>query len=129
MSAERYTYRPGCLDITTAPEPGTIETCSCFTLLQGFDAGLYGYEDIVSDMDFKFTVSDLLSWNPWIGSSEADCDAGLYAGLVGNDERPLCLDGVGGSPGTDPVTPPGPTQPGIVKNCQAYHLAVAGDGC
>jgi hypothetical protein len=75
-------------------------------------------------------VSDLLGWNSWIGSSEADCDAGLYAGLAAADQRPLCINGVGGgSPGPDPVTPPGPTQPGIVEGCQAYYLAVAGDGC
>ena len=126
-SEERDTSGGECLEITTTPEPGTIDTCSCFTLLNGFDAGKYLCEDIVHSKNF--TVSDLLNWNSWIGSSEADCDAGLYAGLAATDERPLCINGVGGSPGTDPVTPPGPTQPGIVDGCRAYYLAVAGDGC
>lgn len=68
-------------------------------------------------------MSDLVGWNLWIGD-EADCDAGLYAGLAPTDERPLCIDG-----GGDPVIPPGPTQPGIVDGCRAYYLAVADDGC
>ncbi|KAK0724574.1 hypothetical protein B0H67DRAFT_641092 [Lasiosphaeris hirsuta] len=107
-ATESDTLGGECLNnITTALEPGTIDTCSCFTLLSGFDAGNYLCEDIVHSKNF--TVSDLVSWNSWIGSSEADCDAGLYAGLAATDERPLCINGVGGTLGTDPVTPPGPT--------------------
>ncbi|KAK2013707.1 LysM domain-containing protein [Colletotrichum eremochloae] len=132
-ATERETSSGECLKIAET-EPGTIDTCSCFTLLNGFDAGSYLCEDIVQGKDF--TVSDLVSWNPWIGS-EGDCDAGLYAGLAPSGERALCISGAGGAgggggspPGTDdPVTPPGPTQPGIVEGCRAYYLAVAGDGC
>ena len=27
------------------------------------------------------------------------------------------------------ITPPTPTQSGVVKNCAGYHTAVPGDGC
>lgn len=50
-----------CLPITIPLEPGTIDTCSCFTLLDWFDAGLYLCEDIAEDV--KIIILDLLSWN------------------------------------------------------------------
>ncbi|KAK3903289.1 hypothetical protein C8A05DRAFT_32982 [Staphylotrichum tortipilum] len=48
QATERSTSGGWCLEITT-PEPSTISTCSCFTLLDGFDTGLYLYMDIVHD--------------------------------------------------------------------------------
>ncbi|KZL86126.1 hypothetical protein CI238_09105 [Colletotrichum incanum] len=106
-----------------SPEPGTVETCSCFTTVNGYNAGNYLCEDLVQGRNI--TVADLVSWNSWIGT-EADCDAGLYAGLADADERAVCTNA---SNGPGPVTPPGPTQPGIVTGCRAYYVAVGGDGC
>ncbi|KAH6839433.1 hypothetical protein B0I37DRAFT_400041 [Chaetomium sp. MPI-CAGE-AT-0009] len=53
------------------PYPGTVPSCSCFTTVIGYDAGLYGCEDIAHDQNI--TMSDLVSWNPWVGS-ESSCD-------------------------------------------------------
>ncbi|KAK2610141.1 hypothetical protein N8I77_003595 [Diaporthe amygdali] len=33
------------------------------------------------------------------------------------------------APTTTAVSPPGPTQPGIVANCNKWHVVVSGDGC
>ncbi|RYP81114.1 hypothetical protein DL770_005977 [Monosporascus sp. CRB-9-2] len=131
-----------CIDIEE-PYPDTILSCSCFTRIRGHDAGLYTCEDLAHDQNI--TVSDLVSWNSWIGAHSA-CDIGLYADMAETGERPVCV-GVGGSgPITSGstvtptatsqptsistvVSPGGPTQTGIVVGCRKYYVAVSGDGC
>lgn len=129
-----------CLDIDS-PHPGTITTCNCFTLVSGQEMGLRPCMDIAEDA--RITVSQLESWNPWVGT---DCDAGVYAGLGFNDLRAVCIRDGGGSsssssssssnsatvtngPTTTMTSPSAPTQPGIPSGCTKYHTAVAGDGC
>ncbi|KAF6812966.1 LysM domain-containing protein [Colletotrichum plurivorum] len=111
-----------CIEVET-PEPGTVSTCSCFTTVNGYNAETYLCSDLAESRNI--TVADLVSWNPWIGSEE-DCDAGLYANLASAGERPVCTAVSDGPP---PVTPPGPTQEGIVEGCRSYYVAAAGDGC
>lgn len=99
--------------------------------------------------DARISVADLAAWNPWIGSN---CDAGLFAGLWGTQERAVCI-GVGPA-GATPVpsrattfstittatatrntatslttTAAAPTQTGIVAACTRYYVAQLGDGC
>ncbi|KAK4157150.1 hypothetical protein C8A00DRAFT_29859, partial [Chaetomidium leptoderma] len=38
--------------------------------------------------EFRTTVATLQAWNPWLG---ADCDAGLFANLIGDDDRAVCV--------------------------------------
>ncbi|KAI8152690.1 hypothetical protein K4K49_003054 [Colletotrichum sp. SAR 10_70] len=116
-----------CLDVET-PEPGTVEGCACFTKISGFNAGKFLCADIAEDRNI--TVGDLVRWNTWIGE-ESDCDAGLYADLAEDAERGVCVRDTAGSdtPPTEPIEPPGPTQPGIVEGCRKYYVAASGDGC
>ncbi|KAK2038552.1 LysM domain-containing protein [Colletotrichum somersetense] len=123
-TADPDTSNGGCLEVQT-PEPGTVDNCACFTKVDGFNAGKFLCADIAEDKNI--TVSDLVKWNTWIGT-ESDCDKGLYANLDANAERGVCVKAGPGRP-TEPVEPPGPTQPGIVEGCQNYYVAVSGDGC
>ncbi|KAF9894401.1 hypothetical protein FE257_007904 [Aspergillus nanangensis] len=80
------------------------------------------------------TTAQFIEWNPSVGP---DC-TGLWASYY------LCVDVIGQSPGTTTTTtkttstPPGPTngietplpiQPGMVDNCNAFHLVTSGDTC
>ncbi|RYP47220.1 hypothetical protein DL768_006696 [Monosporascus sp. mg162] len=74
-----------CLDADAA-YPGAISTCDCFTAVTGADAN-YTYCAKVAD-DANISLSDLTSWNPWVGS---DCDTGLFKGLADAEERAVCI--------------------------------------
>lgn len=109
---------------------------------------VYPCEDIA--LDHNITVSDLMTWNPWIGPSLSVCDTGIYANLPESSERPICV-GTGTRSNTSSVTsaqrtttttarsttpslttsdsPGAPTQTGIVAGCRKYYIAQAGDGC
>ncbi|KAF2495511.1 hypothetical protein BU16DRAFT_618299 [Lophium mytilinum] len=81
-----------CLDVTPN-KPGTIPSCTCFTILYGDDGNedQYPCSDIAAD--YNVTVNDLESWNPWIGS---DCDEGIYQGTNVTDFNVVCV-GVNGT--------------------------------
>ncbi|KAI1860784.1 uncharacterized protein JN550_011246 [Neoarthrinium moseri] len=132
-----------CLPIEE-PHSGTISSCSCFTIIKGYEATSYSCEDIADD--HKVTVSNLMAWNPWIGD-QSSCDTGIYADLEESADRPVCV-GVdsngGGATITRPpstttteapittstsVSPGAPTQTGIVESCVKYYVAQSGDGC
>ncbi|WPH00971.1 Hypothetical protein R9X50_00380500 [Acrodontium crateriforme] len=68
------------------PLPGTSASCTCFTVIIGYDSGAYGCDQMTEDA--KITVSQLTAWNTWIGS---DCDLGLYANMADNDQRGVCI--------------------------------------
>ncbi|KAK4043861.1 hypothetical protein C8A01DRAFT_43236 [Parachaetomium inaequale] len=61
-----------CAEVTE-PYPGTVSSCSCFITINGYDTDFYPCRDIAHDQNI--TVSDLVSWNPWIGSLSS-CDKG-----------------------------------------------------
>nr|XP_036583727.1 LysM domain-containing protein [Colletotrichum truncatum]KAF6792870.1 LysM domain-containing protein [Colletotrichum truncatum] len=67
----------------------------------------------------------IVSWNSWI-ASEADCDAGSYAGLGDAEEHSVCTKT---SDGPGLITPPGPQQPEIITGCRLFYIAFSGDGC
>ena len=60
-------------------------------------------EDIESD--YPVTASQLTTWNTWLGS---DCDTNLYANLLVNETRPLCV-------GVNASEPVGSAAPGPSK--------------
>ncbi|KAL5330732.1 hypothetical protein ACEPPN_000252 [Leptodophora sp. 'Broadleaf-Isolate-01'] len=107
---------------------GTISTCSCFTVIDGSIAGYLA-------SDANITTTELAAWNPWIGS---DCDTGLYANLNATDSRAVCIGINSTAPAstssstissTSTVTPPAPTQTGIIAGCTEYYVVVSGDSC
>ena len=93
----------------------------------------YNCEDM--EADFSITISQLETWNTWMGSN---CDAALYANLAYEDTRAICI-GVNGSAPTSTTTASptsttttasmGPTQTGIVAGCQEFYTVQSGDGC
>ncbi|KAK8137152.1 hypothetical protein PG984_005092 [Apiospora sp. TS-2023a] len=76
-----------CVNITE-PHPGTVSSCSCFTIIHGWAVGLHLCEDIAADQ--HITVSDLVKWNTWV-RAEWRCDSDLYDGMADSDERPVCV--------------------------------------
>ena len=95
-------------------------------------------EDI--EGDYSITASQLTTWNIWLAS---DCDTNLYADLLSNETRPVCV-GVNasepiGSVISDPaqtatltgtnITSMGPTASGEVVGCKQYYTVQSGDSC
>ncbi|KAL8789409.1 MAG: hypothetical protein Q9213_001166 [Squamulea squamosa] len=96
------------------------------------------------ESDYSVTAAQLTTWNTWLGSN---CDANLYAHLLVDEMRPLCV-GVNASepvgtanpgPSTIPSQTPtatgtttvsmGPTATGEVAGCKKYHTVQSGDSC
>ena len=144
-----------CLKVNGTVE-GTIATCDCYTIVKGYEvngkpdpphrvtcANSDRKEYLCSDLqtDYSVTSEQLITWNPWLGS---DCDTNLYAGLVGNEKRSICIGvnatGPHGTASKPPTsTPPqtgtatsasmGPTQTGIAANCRSFHTVTSDDTC
>jgi len=167
-----------CLPVNTT-EAGTASTCNCFTQVSGyqnnsgksqsvydlsaskllsadFQSG-YDCEELASD--FSITLSQLTTWNTWLGSN---CDTALYAGLDADHTRAICI-GVNASAPTGPASaipspissqtdiipatsigpptgtsivptgsvtsPASPTQSGIASNCDEHYTVASGDSC
>ncbi|ORY61421.1 uncharacterized protein BCR38DRAFT_487174 [Pseudomassariella vexata] len=66
--------------------------------------------------------TQLYAWNPVLGLNGIDCTTALWASEY------YCI-GTQKSTATTPITAPGPTQSGIVSNCNKYAAAIASDGC
>ncbi|KAI1774393.1 hypothetical protein F4818DRAFT_452388 [Hypoxylon cercidicola] len=119
-----------CLDLD-ATEPGTVEGCTCFTQVRGYQIRS-GYTCDALASSVPITLSQLLAWNSWLGASSSsvqDCNTALYANLDYYGVRAVCV-GVSptGSP-TATVTPPAPTQTGGVEGCLEYYVVQSGDYC
>jgi hypothetical protein len=69
----------------------------------------YNCEDMASD--FSITVSQLTTWNTWLGS---DCDITLYANLGYEDTRAICI-GVNASAPTGTASAPPSTIPTVMN--------------
>ncbi|KAI0437595.1 hypothetical protein F4803DRAFT_555865 [Xylaria telfairii] len=112
----------------TAPGPtqsGIVSNCDKYAVAMSGDS----CSDFASRNEI--TNAELFAWNPVLGSKGENCANSLWVGEY------YC---VGISPGqiststtttTTPtsITAPGPTQSGIVANCDKYAAAVAGDTC
>ncbi|CAG7962411.1 unnamed protein product [Penicillium salamii] len=87
------------------------------------------------EQDFDITKTQLLTWNPWLGT---DCDTNLYTNLNNTDTRAVCV-GVGSSTSTTTTTTPSsttatatsvaPTQTGYIYGCQKFFTIESGDDC
>ncbi|TPX15256.1 uncharacterized protein E0L32_004533 [Thyridium curvatum] len=131
-----------CLDLN-ATEPGTVQGCSCFTQVRGYQ-NRSGYTCDVLAASVPITLAQLLSWNTWLGKATAsvqDCNKALYANLAYYGVRAVCIgvgSGTGGSLSTSSptrsststsVSSAAPTQTGSVKGCRQYYTVQSGDYC
>lgn len=77
---------------------------------------------------YGISLDQLVEWNPEIGAECRNIWKGYYlcVSLVGLEPTPT-----GGTPTTptNGIATPSPTQPGMVDNCDAFHLVVDGDTC
>ncbi|KAI8631442.1 hypothetical protein F5Y19DRAFT_473115 [Xylariaceae sp. FL1651] len=100
----------------TAPSPtqdGLVTNCNNFATAA---AGQDCYDFATSN---KIEPTQLYAWNPVLGLDGIDCTTALWASEY------YCI----GTRPASSTTPPGPTQTGIVANCNKYAFAIAGDGC
>ncbi|KAI0418525.1 carbohydrate-binding module family 50 protein [Xylaria grammica] len=99
----------------TAPSPtqdGLVSNCNNFaTAVSG--QGCFDFAQLHS-----IDPAQLYAWNPVLGLDGIDCTTALWASEY------YCI-----GTRTAPTTPPGPTQTGIVSNCNKYAAAIKDDSC
>jgi hypothetical protein len=101
-------------------QTGIIDTCTSYYQAKDGD----DCSKIVSSFG-TFTLAEFLEWNKAVGSSCSGLWLGYWycVGIPGTPTEP-------GEPDpTDPGDAPGPTQTGIVDDCQRWHEAKSGDDC
>ncbi|KAJ5165060.1 uncharacterized protein N7500_006890 [Penicillium coprophilum] len=105
----------------TPIQPGMIETCNKFHLVSsGDDCGTIASKYGISRADF-------LAWNSGVGAGCGSLWLDYY----------VCVSIVGSKPSTttsptsptNGVTTPTPIRPGMVANCDKFHMVVDGDEC
>ncbi|CAO2651320.1 Nn.00g096170.m01.CDS01 [Neocucurbitaria sp. VM-36] len=82
---------------------GVDSDCDCFAVIDGSDMEnevAMTCEDLVDSL--KLPVANIAKYNSWIGS---DCDANLYAGLMTDQSRAVCIGKLGIPTATAGATP------------------------
>lgn len=106
----------------TPIRPGMVGNCDAFHMVVDGD----GCTAIAQQ--YGISMSQLMAYNPEL---KADC-SGLWLGYY------VCVSVIGVEPtttitttstATNGVTTPTPIRPGMVGNCDAFHMVVDGDGC
>jgi LysM repeat protein len=114
--------------LVTAPGPtqtGIVSDCNKYAeAISGDSCHAFATRNGITD-------ANLYAWNAVLGSSGQNCGTSLWA------QEWYCV----GIPGSAPTTStssrittsivgaPGPTQTGIVANCNKYAMAISGDSC
>ncbi|KAM0272220.1 hypothetical protein ACHAQH_008779 [Verticillium albo-atrum] len=109
--ATTTTTRPSNGVTTPTPnQPGMATNCNKFHLIRDTTtcAGIVDYN--------KITLANFLRWNPNVGSNCQNLQLGTYAcaGVIGGTPTPTSTG--------NGVSTPTPNQPGIVTNCNKFHL-------
>ncbi|KAI1382676.1 uncharacterized protein F4822DRAFT_440959 [Hypoxylon trugodes] len=102
----------------SAPSPtqdGLVSNCNNYAIVKTGDTCF----DFAKD--HGVTTDQLYAWNPVLGLNGANCSTNFWASEY------YCI-GVWAT-ATTSVTAPGPTQSGIVANCDKYAQTQQGDGC
>lgn len=114
----------------TAPGPtqtGIISTCNKFA---ESISGLGCYDFAVAE---GITPAQLYAWNPILGVDGSSCVSELWAneyycvGVSGATSATSTSSAPEAS--TSSATAPGPTQAGIVSNCNKFAESISGLGC
>lgn len=99
-------------------QPGMVDNCDAFYLVKSGDscARIAAGHGI--------TLDQFLEWNPEVGGKEC---AGIWL------DNYVCVSVIGHEPTpTGPgngIETPQPIQPGMVDNCDTFHLVKSGDSC
>ena len=115
---------------TAAPAPaqvGIVSNCNQYSqAVTGDECATFASKNDI-------TPAELYEWNAALGTNGANCTTNLWVGYY------YCIGTVGFTsasttssstiPASTVVTAPGPTQTGIVSNCNAYAVAVSGSYC
>ncbi|KAI0437932.1 hypothetical protein F4803DRAFT_536864 [Xylaria telfairii] len=111
----------------TAPGPtqsGIVTNCAKFARAQkGDTCDVFAARNSISN-------AQLYAWNSVLGPAGQNCGSSLWADewyCVGISAPPATT--TTNAPTTTKVVPPGPTQSGIVANCNKFAAAIAGDTC
>jgi hypothetical protein len=104
----------------TAPGPtqtGIVANCNKFAEAVAGDSC-----DALATRN-KITDAQLFFWNSVLGANGQNCATLLFANEF------YCVGVAPAATTTTPVTAPGPTQTGIVANCNKFAAVTAGSGC
>ncbi|WYZ36407.1 hypothetical protein EsH8_XIV_000007 [Colletotrichum jinshuiense] len=106
---------PGPVTLPGSTQPGIVTVCrTYYVVVVVVVVGGSGCWAIPND--HGISLDDLYSWNPALNG---DC-SGLWPDYA------CCFKRLTSS---GPVAPPGPTQPGTIATCKAWHLVQHGQGC
>lgn len=105
----------------TAPtQPGIVAGC------QKYYTAVIGDGCWAIANDNGISLDDFYAWNPAVGT---DC-GGLWPDYAYCIQGPASATTTAASTTTGGgVSPPGPTQPGIIGSCTQWHTVVSGEGC
>ncbi|KAH8168701.1 hypothetical protein LIA77_11965 [Sarocladium implicatum] len=111
------TSRPGNGIATPTPtQPGMVSNCNKFHLVKDTTTcqGIADYN--------KVSLADIFKWNTSLNSGCTNLQLGVYAcaGVIGGGSSPPPTT-TSSRPGNGIATPT-PTQPGMVSNCNKFHL-------
>ena len=99
-------------------QPGMVKNCDAFHLVESGDSCA-----AIAESN-GITVQQFLEWNPKVGGAACTglwLDTYVCVSIIGHEPTP-----------TDPgngIETPLPTQPGMVDNCDEFHLVESGDSC
>ena len=107
-------------------QPNLVSNCNSFYFVESGD----GCAAIAAD--HGITLAQFLAWNPSAGSNCAGLWANAYAcvGIIGGSPPPSTTVRTSTTTSAgNGISTPVPTQPGIVANCDRFHLVKSGDTC
>ena len=108
----------------TPTQPGMVDNCDAFHLVQSGDncATIAG--------DYQITRDQFLEWNPGVGAGCSSLWLEYYVcvSVIGQDPTGTTTTSTTASP-TNGISTPTPTLPGMVNNCDVFHMVGEGDQC
>lgn len=109
----------------TPTQPGMVNDCNGFDFVNSGDGC-----KAVADRN-GISLEDFLSWNPDVGSGCSGLWADVYVcvGVIGGTTPPTPTTLSTSTRTGNGIATPTPTQPGMVSNCDGFHLVGSGDSC
>ncbi|KAH8646867.1 LysM domain protein [Xylariales sp. PMI_506] len=106
----------------TPTQPGMVSDCDVFHLVVTNDSCY----DLA--MDAGISLDTFYEWNPAVTDTCAGLDYGYYV-CIGTVDEATTTTATPTKTSGNGITTPTPTQPGMVSDCDVFHLVVTNDSC